>query len=638
MQATCHGGKPRTSFIWAGRCAPLFSPGYNFPVSAPVNVSARSHLKVPLDALWAFLSDTERLNRAVDLPPVTFIPVAEPQKKGYYKAEATYLGMKMVYDEHPFEWVKGRYFQVERRYSSGPLERFVGGMRFAASNGGTDLEVFADLSPRNLLGTFLAKKVAPKKAAHEMMDLARAFEKHLSESGPPPALPAARDLHPDLLDTRLATLKNFTAVQKLRGHLLAAPDLEVVRMRPFEVADRWREDRTAVLRLFLHAARVGVLDVNWTVLCPSCRVAVRQSLTLSQMTSKAHCETCQIDFGADLSKSVEARFTVNPAIRPARREVYCIGGPSNMPQILAQLRVQPGQVRREDFPWPTGGLRVRSYQTPTILPLTGMRVKVEEGGLNLEAGTPGVLEIENGLPFEALVVVERETWRESAATAAMVTSIQDFRDLFPGDAVAPGEELAIESLAILFTDLKGSTELYQKLGDSKAFGFVQNHFRYLVEAVSLHRGGVVKTMGDAVMATFASGRDAVEAAIEMQRNWDTFRSERFNTAGRRALGVEHRSKNDFDEIALKIGIHMGPAIAINNAGKLDYFGTMVNKAARVQAQSAGDDVVFSLAVAEDPEVRRFLAGTGLKEEVVSVPLKGLEGDHVLHRIRPKGVR
>jgi class 3 adenylate cyclase len=130
----------------------------------------------------------------------------------------------------------------------------------------------------------------------------------------------------------------------------------------------------------------------------------------------------------------------------------------------------------------------------------------------------------------------------------------------------------------------------------------------------------------------------VEAAVEMQRDWDAFRNERFNTAGRRALGMEQRSKYDFDQVALKIGIHMGPAIAINNAGRLDYFGTMVNKAARVQAQSVGDDVVFSLAVAEDPEVRRYLAGTGLKEEVVSVSLKGLEGDHVLHRIRPKGVR
>src|SRR6187549_857257 len=167
--------------------------GYNLPVGEPISIVAKSHLNVPLDALWSFLSDTERLNRAVDLPPVTFIPVPDPQKKGYYKAEATYLGMKMVYDEHPFEWVKGRYFQVERRYSSGPMERFLGGMRFSASNGGTDLEVFAEISPRNFLGVFLAKKVAPKKAAHEMMDLARALERHLSGSGPAPAPPEPRD-------------------------------------------------------------------------------------------------------------------------------------------------------------------------------------------------------------------------------------------------------------------------------------------------------------------------------------------------------------------------------------------------------------------------------------------------------------
>ena len=309
-----------------------------------------------------------------------------------------------------------------------------------------------------------------------------------------------------------------------------------------------------------------------------------------------------------------------------------------MPQIQSQLRVAPGQRRKEEFPNPVGGLRVRCYQAPGILPLKGMRVLVEKDGLKVEEGTPGTLELENRLDVEALVVVERETWKQSAATAALVTSMQDFRDLFPGEAVAPGEELGIESLAVLFTDLKGSTELYQKLGDAKAFGFVQNHFRYLTEAVAMHRGGVVKTMGDAVMATFASGRDAVQAAVEMQRDWDTFRSERFNTAGRRALGVEHRSRTDFDEVTLKIGIHMGPVIAINNSGRLDYFGTMVNKAARVQAQSQGDDVVFSLAVAEDPEVRRYLSSMGLKEEVVSVALKGLEGDHILHRIRPKGVR
>jgi class 3 adenylate cyclase len=607
-------------------------------VSEPLVISSKIRLRVPLDRLWDFLSDTERLNRAVDLPAISFVPLPDPSKKGYYRAETTFLGMKLAYDELPFEWVRGRYYRVERRFSSGPLERVVGGIRCAAAGQETDLEVFADILPRNLLGNLVAKKVVGPKATRDFVELARAFERHVTESEPAPALPAAADLHPDVLDARLKEVGAEFRAAKLREHLLTAADLAVVRMRPFELADRWGEDRTATLRLFLHAAKVGVLDLNWTVLCPSCRVAVKQTLTLSQLESKAHCDTCRVEFGADLARSIEARFTVNPAVRPARRQVYCIGGPANAPQIQSQLRVAPGERRREEFPIPTGGLRVRSYQAPGILPLSGTAVRVTKDGLTVGPGPAGALEVENALDVEALVVVERETWKEGAATAALVTSMQDFRDLFPGEAVAPGEELGIESLAVLFTDLKGSTELYQKLGDAKAFGFVQNHFRYLTEAVALHRGGVVKTMGDAVMATFGSGRDAVQAGVEMQRHWASFRGERFSTLHRERMGAAHLPKDTFDGISLKVGIHQGPAIAINNAGKLDYFGTMVNKAARIQAQSVGDDVVFSGAVAEDPAVRAYLASEGLKEEVVSVSLKGLEGDHVLHRVRPPGGR
>lgn len=605
-------------------------------MAAPLSVTARVTVDVPLDRMWDFLSDTERLNRAVDLPAISFVPLPDPAKKGYYTAETVFLGMKFSYEELPFEWVKGRYYQVERRFPTGPLERAVGGIRFAPAGKATELEVFADLTPRNLLGSLVAKKVLGKKATQDMIALARAFERHLTKDEPPPALPSPADLHPDVLDARLKDkeVAGMLAAPRLREHLLQAPDLEVVRMRPFDLADRWGQDRTSILRLFLHATKVGILDLNWSVLCPSCRVAVKQTLTLSQLESKAHCETCRVEFGPDLARSVEARFTVNSAVRPARREVYCIGGPANMPQIQSQLRLRPGERRKEAFPIPTGGLRVRCYQAPGILQLQGMSVRVEKDGLKVEPGTPGLLDVENTLDVEALVVVERETWKESAATAALVTSMQDFRDLFPGEAVAPGEELGIESLAVLFTDLKGSTELYQKLGDAKAFGFVQNHFRYLTEAVAINRGGVVKTMGDAVMAIFASAKDAVQAGVEMQRHWEGFRGDRFSTIQRTRMGVGDRSKTDFDGVSLKVGIHQGSAIAINNAGKLDYFGTMVNKAARVQAQSTGDDVVFSLAVAQDPEVQAYLKSQGLAEEVVSVTLKGLEGDHVLHRVRP----
>jgi len=65
-------------------------------VAEPVTVSARIRLEVPLDRLWDFLSDTERLNRAVNLPAISFVPFPDPQKKGYYRAETTFLGLKLA--------------------------------------------------------------------------------------------------------------------------------------------------------------------------------------------------------------------------------------------------------------------------------------------------------------------------------------------------------------------------------------------------------------------------------------------------------------------------------------------------------------------------------------------------------------
>ncbi len=592
---------------------------YNGRVVAPVNIVHRVTIQVPPAALWAFLSDTERMNRAVALPPVTFFPLLDRSKKGHFRAETRWLGLKLSYEELPFEWVEGCYYRVERRFPSGPLERLVGGLRFRPTDRGTELEVFADIQPRNWLGALVAGKVG-KDATQGILELARAFERYSADPSrePAPALPPPGTVHEEVLAARLSGLETGP-IEKLRRHLLVAGDLEVVRMRPFELADRWGEDRMAVLRLCLVAARAGALDLSWNVLCPNCRMPSKLLLTLSQMKKQAHCETCDVKFGADFTRSVEVRFSVNPAVREARRETFCIGGPANTPDIVAQLRLEPGEARKEPFAAP-GTLRARCYQAPGVLPLEGTRLRVEPGGVRVEPGEPGTLEVTNALGTEALVVIERETWREAAATAALVTSLQDFRDLFPSEAVAPGEEIGIASLAVLFTDLKGSTDLYRELGDAKAFSFVQNHFRYLVEAVSNHKGGVVKTMGDAVMATFASGRDALEAAAAMQRGWEAFRRDHGDPAG----------------VSLKIGLHQGPAIAINNAGRLDFFGTTINMAARVQAQSEGDDVVFTQAIEEDPQVRAYLASEGGKRETMTVALKGLGGGHTLIRSRPGG--
>jgi class 3 adenylate cyclase len=183
--------------------------------------------------------------------------------------------------------------------------------------------------------------------------------------------------------------------------------------------------------------------------------------------------------------------------------------------------------------------------------------------------------------------------------------MQTFRDLFEAEVLRPGDEVAIERVALMFTDLRGSTALYTRIGDARAYQLVRQHFAYLAQKVRVHNGAIVKTIGDAVMAAFADPGDAVRAALDVQRSVAAFNAEQRH-----------------GDIVIKLGLHEGPSIAVTLNGRLDYFGTTVNMAARLQAQSEGGDIVLSRDIAADPAVAPLLAGVAAREQIAS--LKGFD--------------
>jgi hypothetical protein len=89
--------------------------------------------------------------------------------------------------------------------------------------------------------------------------------------------------------------------------------------------------------------------------------------------------------------------------------------------------------------------------------------------------------VANATDREQLVVLERMAWTDQAATAADVTTLQRFRDLFSEEALWPGERVSVGNLTVLFTDLRSSTRLYRDIGDAPASGLVMNHFDVLTE-------------------------------------------------------------------------------------------------------------------------------------------------------------
>jgi len=218
--------------------------------------------------------------------------------------------------------------------------------------------------------------------------------------------------------------------------------------------------------------------------------------------------------------------------------------------------------------------------------------------------------LENATPHEQLFIFERMTWSDQAATAAEVTALQLFRDLFSTEALRPGDQISVGQMTILFTDLRNSTRLYREIGDSVAFGTVMNHFDVLREEIAREGGSIVKTLGDAVMAVFTRPAPALRAILASQ--WRLANP----PASARPL-------------MLKAGVHTGPCIAVTLNERLDYFGSNVNIAARLEPLSDGTDCVISDDVRRDPEVADLLEDSsgGLTAEPNEAQLKGFDREH-----------
>jgi class 3 adenylate cyclase len=192
-------------------------------------------------------------------------------------------------------------------------------------------------------------------------------------------------------------------------------------------------------------------------------------------------------------------------------------------------------------------------------------------------------------------------------TGKRLLATQAFRDLFRSEIIQASEGIGVKDIALLFTDLKGSTALYDLIGDLNAFSLVQQHFERLQDVTVRHNGAIIKTIGDAVMAAFLSPADAVAAALAM----------------RAEIAASNRGRPD-RELVLKIGVHKGAAIAVTLNERLDYFGQTVNIAARVQNLAEADEIYISEDIHEAEGVSALLEP--LKVESKISKLRGVNRD------------
>lgn len=589
----------------------------------PIRVERRVPLQSSPEALWPLLSNTDRLNRALGLPEHR---PERPDQADHSRMVSARLGpLTLRWRERPFSYARERFFRNAREFVGGPIKRYEGGIRLEDGVAVVDSE----FEPRWAAAAPFVR-LAATKATDDMAALVAKFDRMMSGGGG--AFPPRLITPPNavLLDARAADLRrdavDARAAERLVEALRSAPDDEVARARPFELADRWGLPRDAVLDACLHAVRAGLLDLRWEILCPNCGAPEAHG-ALAQVGASAHCPTCAIEYSTAGADSVELRVAPHPSVRAVVAATYCAGSPARSPHAEAQLPVPPGATASIETV-----LRPRSY---ALRALNAARVAVlrprEDGPSELRVDLetlgdggelsfrPGPVRVVARAGAEELVRLEPEDYKDSAATAGHVTATPEFRRLFSAEVLAPGVRVGVKRLALLFTDLKGSTAMYEKVGDAAAYGIVREHFDYLFALIAARGGAVVKTIGDAVMAVFPDAGAALECALDMQER----------------IGELNAKLAPRPPVALKIGVHEGPAIAVGAGGVNDYFGTTANVAARVQNESVGGDVVISRAVVDDPEAAAVLARRAPSAEDFDCELKGLSDAFRLRRLRPK---
>lgn len=442
--------------------------------------------------------------------------------------------------------------------------------------------------------------------------------------------------------------------------IASAPDRELNRINALALAARTGLDEEALIAGLLRAAHLGLFDLSWNILCPGCSGVLEVGTSLKTVDRAEYtCALCAAGYEATLDELVEVTFTVNPRVRRIAahepdalgiweyfRQVFWSSGIDLPEEALDTLATE---VTLDSVELPAGERALLSLDLPAEFvivfdPVTHAAQFLDvKGEPTRERRTISVVLDAAHRQTETMVLapgpvrlsIENRSGRRTLPalwvaghalhdllgrrrpflTAARLLTNQTFRDLHRTSAIDIDQRLKITSLTFVFTDLKGSTDLYERVGDLVAYDIVQAHFRLLNEIVASEAGAVVKTIGDAVMATFPSPDRALAAALRMREAIAAIADPRLR-----------------EELVLKIGIHEGPCLAVNSNDRQDYFGQTVNVAARIQALAASRAVFASERVVHDRRAADLLAARGIASVPRRVELRGVAGETPVYEI------
>ncbi|MBT3170405.1 MAG: hypothetical protein HN333_03110 [Rhodospirillaceae bacterium] len=581
------------------------------------------------EELWPLIIDTARLNEATGFPRHTVTQTARPDGSVERIARGKFGPFASEWEDFPWEWEENKKISHIRRFRKGIFKTITAQIEVTPEGEGSRWYGELGMESSNLTGTLFLLFGGGDVMIRNYRKFLAAIVPYRLDNGPLPS-ELASDKVSAAVRTRLTQMVSDIEGGPY-GHNLARPlaefiatgsDIDANHIRPLVLAGQWGAEPRKVIELCLEAVRVGLLGMRWDLICPRCRGGEGALPDLESLPDGVHCPSCNIDYQRNFSANVELSFHAAPAIRAINSDAnFCLMSPSNTPHVILQKILEPGESAELEIDIAPG-----AYNLRTLEPGGEVEVDYQGGGFpgviagdgNMrtgEQGTFGKVALRNDSKKRLTLLIEHCEWLDNILTADKVSTLQAFRELCGNQVLRAGDDAAIEHITLVFSDLRGSTALYNRIGDGPAYHLVREHFAFMAAEVRDHNGAIIKTIGDAVMAAFGEPGDAVAAMLSIQSHIATFND----------------AQEEEETLVIKLGGHAGRTIAVNLNGRLDYFGTTVNLAARLQQESEGGDIVLSDALAGDPAVKEITENQPL--ETGAAEMKGFDEPIAYIRLR-----
>ena len=526
------------------------------------------------EALWPYVSNTDRVNNAIGLPAVRYKTIQDPKLGMRRIATVRAMGMTMEWEEHPYEWIEGRRLSVLRQFQSGPFYWFTNIVELSPqSDGGTLIEQTLQMVPRNFMGKCFARFQIGNKSERNFGRVYEKIDEYLQSKSNncivSNAFAASKTITREQkrrLNERYSRVRSSAqtidpkVLDTLEQYLEFASDLEVARLRPLAFAERFGLKPDEVVEVCLLAAREGVLILLWDILCPTCRIPSDVKETLKGLADHGHCEACNADYELDFAQSIELIFRPHPEVRVSETRTYCVGGPAFSSHVVAQVRLQADERLNLQLRMSDGQYRLRGPQLPYVVDFrVAPSGRVERWDVDLvrpvskqdiptlRSGEQ-VLSILNSHSDPRQIRIERLASRADALTAADAARLPVFREWFPDEVLSPGQMVSLTTVTLLGCQIANAVQLYESLSDQVACSQILRHLQNMASIVTCNSGCVIKTMNDGLNTVFPSTSTAIAAATQIAKS-----------------SVEWN-------ISIKQAIHQGSAIVATINDRLDYFG------------------------------------------------------------------